>query len=105
MFVVAGVDREGVYDHEFTHVDDFYGALAVHREELVGALDYPKRVDRAGVRLDFVDYVRDVRVPDADSMVETTRKQKYKRLIKSQSHNTPCMLFINPFLPIINGIP
>lgn len=53
---------------------DFDDAVGVQGDDLVGGRDGADAQYWGAVGLDFVDYGRDVWVPDADFMVETRRK-------------------------------
>lgn len=55
--------------------------------------------------LDAVDQGRDIRVPDADLVVEAGREQQDHGLIEGQCQDAPRVLAVGPLLLVVDGVP
>lgn len=71
----------------------------------MGALHHFEGKDGREMPLYLVNQTGNVRVPNADLVVEPRTKQQYHSFIEGQAQNAPSMLLINPFLLGVNSIP
>ena len=68
-------------------------------------LHHSQGMNRGQVSLNFVNERRNVRVPDADFVVEPCTKEKDHGLVEGYAEDSSRMLTIGPFLLGVDGVP
>lgn len=86
-------------------VSNLDNPISVHGDELVGGLDNSQGENGREVDLNFVDDGLNVRVPDADFVVEARAEQQNHALVEGQRHNPPSVLLVSPLLLVVNSVP
>ncbi len=86
-------------------VSNLDNPITVHGDELVGGLDNSQGENGREVDLNFVDDGLNVRVPDADFVIEACTEQQNHALVEGQRHNPTCVFLVSPLLLVVDGVP
>jgi hypothetical protein len=105
VFCLGGFDVERGYEIEPFHVRESDHSVRTKCYKLIGILYNLYTKKRRATSNHSMNQLRNIRVPDTNLMIETSREQQNQILVKRQGQYPPSMHFIDPLGRIINRIP